>query len=125
MILQLGGCATALNHGAPPELVRDEKTCRLGSGAASHGGSIQSVKAARLRDLVPRAPSYTPKHASWLNMLEIEIGVLRTQCLNRRIEHRAHLVSEIAAWERQRNASRARVKWMFTTERARAKLARA
>jgi transposase len=68
---------------------------------------------------------YTPKHASWLNMVEIEIGVLRTQCLNRRIEHRAHLVSEIAAWELQRNASRARVKWMFTTERARAKLARA
>jgi transposase len=68
---------------------------------------------------------YTPKHASWLNMVEIEIGVLRRQCLNRRIEHRAKLVAELAAWERQRNASRARIKWMFTTERARAKLARA
>src|SRR5260221_6210139 len=68
---------------------------------------------------------YTPKHASWLNMVEIEIGVLRGQCLDRRIAERDRLVAEIAAWERRRNASRARVKWMFTTERARTKLARA
>ena len=61
----------------------------------------------------------TPKHASWLNMVEIEIGVLRGQCLDRRIGERDRLVAEIAAWERQRNASRARVKWMFTTERPR------
>ena len=67
---------------------------------------------------------YTPKHASWLNMVEIEIGVLRGQCLDRRIPDRPQLVAEIAAWERQRNAARARVKWMFTTHRARAKLAR-
>ena len=68
---------------------------------------------------------YTPKHASWLNMVEIEIGVLRGQCLDRRIADREQLVAEIAAWERQRNAAGARVKWMFTTERARSKLARA
>ena len=68
---------------------------------------------------------YTPKHASWLNMVEIEIGVLRGQCLDRRIGKRERLISEIAAWERQRNAEGARVKWMFTTERARTKLARA
>ncbi len=68
---------------------------------------------------------YTPKHASWLNMVEIEIGVLRGQCLDRRIGERALLVSEIAAWERQRNADGARITWMFTTGRARAKLARA
>jgi transposase len=68
---------------------------------------------------------YTPKHASWLNMVEIEIGVLRGQCLDRRIGERKTLEAEIAAWESQRNAARARVKWMFTTERARAKLARA
>ena len=58
-------------------------------------------------------------------MVEIEIGVLRGQCLDRRIDEKDRLVAEIAAWERQRNASGARVKWMFTTERARAKLARA
>jgi hypothetical protein len=58
-------------------------------------------------------------------MVEIEIGVLRGQCLDRRIGERKQLVADIAAWERQRNAARARVKWMFTTERARIKLARA
>ena len=68
---------------------------------------------------------YTPKHASWLNMVEIEIGVLRGQCLDRRIGARERLISEIAAWEQQRNAEGARITWMFTTERARAKLARA
>jgi len=68
---------------------------------------------------------YTPKHASWLNMVEIEIGVLRGQCLDRRIGERDVLVAEIAAWQKQRNASGARVKWKFTTQKARAKLARA
>jgi transposase len=68
---------------------------------------------------------FVPKHASWLNMVEIEIGVLRSQCLDRRIDSHERLVSEIAAWERQRNSSRARIKWMFTTEKARAKMARA
>jgi hypothetical protein len=58
-------------------------------------------------------------------MVEIEIGVLRGQCLDRRIGERELLISEIAAWERQRNANAARIKWMFTTQRARAKLARA
>src|SRR6202051_4545642 len=77
------------------------------------------------RVLQPLEFHYTPKHASWLNMVEIEIGVLRGQCLDRRIGERDFLVSEIAAWERQRNASGARVKWMFTPERARAKLRRA
>jgi DDE superfamily endonuclease len=68
---------------------------------------------------------YTPKHASWFNMVEIEIGVLCGQCLDRRIEQRDQLVAEIAAWQCQRNASGARIKWMFTTQRARDKLARA
>jgi transposase len=68
---------------------------------------------------------YTPKHASWLNMVEIEIGVLRGQCLDRRIGDRAVLNAEVAAWQRQRNASGARIKWKFTTEGARSKLARA
>jgi hypothetical protein len=58
-------------------------------------------------------------------MVEIEIGVLRSQCLDRRIDNKERLVSEIAVWERQRNASRARIKWMFTTEKARAKIGRA
>ena len=58
-------------------------------------------------------------------MVEIEIGVLRGQCLDRRIGEREVLITEIAAWQRQRNASGARIKWKFTTQKARQKLARA
>jgi hypothetical protein len=68
---------------------------------------------------------YTPKHASWLNMVEIEIGVLKGHCLDRRIDTRDAIEREIAAWERNRNTAGARVKWMFTTEKARAKMGRA
>ena len=68
---------------------------------------------------------FVPKHASWLNMVEIEIGVLAGQCLDRRIESIAQLIAEIAVWERQRNAAGARIKWMFTTEKARVKMGRA
>jgi len=68
---------------------------------------------------------YVPKHASWLNVVEIEIGVLRGQCLDRRIGTRQRLESEILAWERQRNAARARIKWMFTIDKARTKMGRA
>ncbi|HYY83139.1 MAG TPA: IS630 family transposase [Beijerinckiaceae bacterium] len=68
---------------------------------------------------------YTPKHASWLNMVEIEIGVLKGQCLDRRIDHPEELAREITAWQRRRNAAGARVTWMFTTEKARAKMGRA
>lgn len=67
---------------------------------------------------------FTPKHASWLNMVEIEIGVMVTQCLDRRIPDKATLIKEIAAWERRRNAEEARSKWMFTVDRAREKLGR-
>lgn len=58
-------------------------------------------------------------------MVEIEIGVLRSQCLDRRIDNRNRLSCEIAAWERHRNDSRARISWMFTAEKARKKMARA
>jgi hypothetical protein len=58
-------------------------------------------------------------------MVEIEIGVLSRQCLDRRIDSYARLVSETAAWEKRRNAERAKINWMFTTEKARAKLGRA
>jgi transposase len=68
---------------------------------------------------------HTPKHASWLNMVEIEIGVLRGQCLDRRIGERERLSREIAAWQKQRNSAGARIDWKFTTKKARNKLARA
>lgn len=67
---------------------------------------------------------YTPKHASWLNIVEIEIGVIRRQCLNRRIDSRARLDTEIRAWERRRTESGARIRWMFSTDQARVKMAK-
>jgi len=92
----------------------------------SVGALYQAFPACEARRVLRRLEfHYVPKHASWLNMVEIEIGVLRGQCLDRRIATRAQLVAEIAAWERQRNASGTRIKWMFTTEKARAKMGRA
>ena len=86
----------------------------------------QSFPADEARRILRRLEfHYVPKHASWLNMVEIEIGVLRSQCLSRRIESRDLLVAEIAAWERQRNRSGVRINWMFSTQKARQKMARA
>ena len=65
---------------------------------------------------------YTPKHGSWLNMAEIEIGVMARQCLDRRIPEQNVLRGEVAAWERERNRDGIRVDWRFTTADARIKL---
>ena len=65
---------------------------------------------------------YTPKHGSWLNMAEIEIGVLARQCLDRRIANQDILRGEVNAWQNQRNRDVIRVDWRFTTEEARIKL---
>jgi len=67
---------------------------------------------------------FTPKHASWLNMVEIEIGVMSQQCLDRRIGDIEFLTSELAAWEADRNATGATINWMFDVDRARDKLGR-
>jgi len=67
---------------------------------------------------------YTPKHASWLNQVEIELSVLSRQCLERRIPEVQILKSEIIAWEKQRNLERATVNWRFKTTDARNKLGR-
>jgi transposase len=92
----------------------------------SVGALYQTFPACEARRILRRLEfHYVPKHASWLNMVEIEIGVLRSQCLDRRIGTVESLASEIAAWERQRNTSGARIKWMFTTAKARAKMGRA
>lgn len=65
---------------------------------------------------------YTPKHGSWLNMAEIELGVLIRQCLNRRIPDRATLEREVRAWQNERNEKVVKVDWRFTTADARIKL---
>lgn len=92
----------------------------------SAGALYQTFPPAEARRILRRLEfHYTPKHASWLNMVEIEIGVLRGQCLDRRIDNPKRLAGEIAAWERQRNAAPAHISWMFTTDKARAKIGRA
>jgi transposase len=67
---------------------------------------------------------YTPKHASWLNMVEIELSVLWRQCLERRIPDTERLGREMGAWEQKRNEEGATVAWRFTASDAREKLAR-
>jgi hypothetical protein len=61
---------------------------------------------------------YTPNHASWLNMAEIEIGILDRQCLDRRLPTRSLLAAEVAAWEQRRNAERRSIAWTFTRQDA-------
>ena len=67
---------------------------------------------------------YTPKHGSWLNMAEIELGILSRQCLRRRLPDLAGLTDETTAWARDRNARTRTIDWRFTTPDARIKLQR-
>ncbi len=67
---------------------------------------------------------YTPKHGSWLNMAESELGILAAQCLNRRIPDKETLIKEVAAWQASRNKYHTKADWRFTTADARIKLKR-
>ena len=67
---------------------------------------------------------YTPKHASWLNMAEIEIGILSRQCLDRRIPTAPLLQREVDAWQSDRNAQQRTIEWKFTRQDADQKLGR-
>jgi transposase len=67
---------------------------------------------------------YTPKHGSWLNMVEGELSVLVRQCLKQRIPNQEILQQEVAAWETERNQQKVRVNWRFRPEDARIKLKR-
>jgi len=91
-----------------------------------HAGSLyEAFPPAEARRILRRLDfHYTPKHGSWLNMAEIEIAVLTSQCLDRRIPDSQTLVSEVTAWQRQRNEAKARINWMFQVDHARTKLGR-
>mgnify|MGYP001213867431 FL=1 len=65
---------------------------------------------------------YTPKHASWLNIAEVEISVLSRQCLRRRIPNIDALQREVHAWQQPRNTQSTVVDWRFTTDDARGSL---
>ena len=67
---------------------------------------------------------YTPKHASWLNMAEIEIGILSRQCLDRRIPSAQLLQREVDAWQTERNVRRKTIEWQFTRQDADQKFGR-
>jgi hypothetical protein len=67
---------------------------------------------------------YTPTHGSWLNMAEIELSILARQCLNRRLDDRAMMAREVAAWTATRNGAATAIDWQFTTADARIKLKR-
>jgi DDE superfamily endonuclease len=83
----------------------------------------EAFPAAEARRLAERFEwHYTPKHGSWLDLAESELGVLTAQCLSRRIADKATLIEEIAAWEHDRNAKHAKANWHFTTADARIKL---
>ena len=65
---------------------------------------------------------YTPKHGSWLDMAESELGVLSSQCLDRRVPDKETLIEEVAAWQAHRNKHNTKANWQFTNEQARIKL---
>ncbi|MDR2742778.1 MAG: IS630 family transposase, partial [Treponema sp.] len=65
---------------------------------------------------------YTPKHGNWLNIAEIGLSAMTSQCLDRRIDTLEKLKGELAAWQIGRNEKQKIVKWQFTVEDARIKL---
>ena len=84
--------------------------------------AFEPAEAKRLADKLET--HYTPKHGSWLDMAEIEIGILNRQCLNRRLDRVEQLRTEVAAWEHDRNHRTVKVNWRFRTADARIKLKR-
>jgi hypothetical protein len=90
----------------------------------SGGGLYEAYAPAVARRLLDKIEfHYTPKHGSWLNMAETEIGIMNRQCLgDRRLEEQARMATEVAAWESRRNAREARIHWTFTLAVARQKL---
>ena len=89
----------------------------------SKASLYEAFAPAEARRLVERFEwHYTPKHGSWLNLAESELGVLSSQCLDRRIPDKQTLVEEVAAWEKDRNTNHAKANWHFTTPNARIEL---
>lgn len=84
--------------------------------------TFEPTEAKRIKDRFEFV--YTPKHGSWLNMAEIELNVLMSRCLNRRIDNMETMQKEAAAWQKYRNGKAATINWQFTNHDARIKLKR-
>lgn len=67
---------------------------------------------------------YTPKHASWLNVAEIEVGVMDAECTGRRIGDKGSLAKEVRAWMTRRNRQEKKIDWRFTKQKADEKLSK-
>ena len=105
----------------------EEKIVLVMDNLNTHKGAslYENFPPAEARRLLNRLEiHYTPKHASWLNIAEIELRVLSGQCLNRRIPDKQTLKREVYAWQDQRNFQHAKVDWQFSSEDARMKLKR-
>jgi hypothetical protein len=89
------------------------------------GALYEAFPASEARRILQRLEfHYTPKHASWLNMAEIEIGIFQRSCLRQRLQDQDTLRQQVAALQHERNAKQCRIVWQFTSDHARQKLAR-
>jgi transposase len=89
------------------------------------GSFYKTFDAEKARELSQKIQfHFTPKHASWLNMAEIEFSSVSRQCLQRRFADIKTLKTQVEAWERQRNRDAVKIHWSFTVEEARKKLKR-
>jgi hypothetical protein len=100
-------------------LVQDNLNTHCGGSFYKHLEPDQALVLKQRFDWV-----FTPKHASWLNMVELEFSVLSRQCLDRRIARMGWLEVEVVAWVAERNRLGVRVEWQFSVEVAREKLGR-
>lgn len=84
---------------------------------------VDVLGATRATKLLQRIEFHdTPKHGSWLNMAEIEIGILEKQCINARIATEMALKTAVSAWQKRRNQQRKTINWTFTRQKADQKL---
>jgi DDE superfamily endonuclease len=91
----------------------------------TYGAFYEPLSAERAHELKNTLEfHFTPKHASWLNMAELELSVLVRQCLDRRIASPEELQREAVAWQNKRNDAAVKIGWTFTTQKARLKFQR-
>src|SRR5712671_6680484 len=119
--------SSRLKRASDVDFLNAEKILLVQDNLNTHNWSslYEAFPADEARRLVERFEwHYTPKHGSWLDMAESELGALTKQCLDRRIPDKKTIIKEIAAWERERNKNKTKADWQFTTADARVKLKR-